>query len=262
MFRHELQTAIQAALSAGEILMSRFRKIHDVTFKGPTDLVTEADLASEKLIREKLGQDFPNDSLFGEEIGGGDFHKGRTWVFDPLDGTTNFAHGLPIFSVSIAFCIDGIPKAGVIYLPVLNECFSCAESFGAYLNGTQINVSRRPKVNEALVVTGFPYEINSCIDEIIPSLKKMIIGSRGVRRLGSAAVDLCYVAAGFFDIFWEIKLKPWDVAAGSLLVKEAGGKVTDFSGGFHSIDRYQILATNGLLHEQAIEILRSNNTIT
>ncbi|MBF0546605.1 MAG: inositol monophosphatase [Candidatus Riflebacteria bacterium] len=256
MFEKEAKFAVEVAKNAGQILLERFRKKHNITFKGPVDLVTEADLASEKFIRKEIEKNFPADSMHGEESGGSDFSKGRVWVFDPLDGTTNFAHGLPIFAVSIALCIDGMSKVGVVYQPLLKECFSATEKGGAFLNGEPISVSHRAKISEALAVTGFPYNTASCINGIMPELRKMIIQTRGVRRLGSAAMDLCYVAAGYFDIFWEIDLKPWDVAAGALIASEAGGKVSDYSGEPHSIDRKEILATNSYLHEEVVKILK------
>ncbi len=255
LFAREAAAAARIAEMAGALLKSRFATAMNVDFKGATDLVTEMDLASEALIRDELARAFPGDALFGEEAGGTDWHRGRVWVFDPLDGTTNFAHGLPIFSVSIALCLDGHPVAGVVHQPIAGETFVAWAGGGAWGNGARLRVSAQTDLQKALVVTGFPYVIADQIDEVLARLRRMILATQGVRRLGSAAMDLCAVAMGRFDVFWETSLQPWDVAAGLLLVEEAGGRVTDFAGAPMPLDRGQLLATNGRLHEPVIGLL-------
>ncbi|NLI75080.1 MAG: inositol monophosphatase [Candidatus Riflebacteria bacterium] len=247
-WQKEADTAARLARQAGDLLKSRFATAMQIDHKGTTDLVTEMDLASERLIRDELARAFPGDLQFGEEAGGADFRRGRVWVFDPLDGTTNFAHGLPIFSVSIALCEDGRPRAGAVHQPMTGETFTARAGGGAFRNGEPIRVSAQTDLQQALVVTGFPYVPGPVIEEMMARLRRLILATQGVRRLGSAAMDLCYVAMGRFDAFWETSLKPWDVAAGALLVEEAGGRVTDFAGSPMPIDRGQILASNGHLH--------------
>ncbi len=247
-WQKEADTAARIARQAGDLLKSRFATAMQIDHKGTTDLVTEMDLASEKLIRDELARAFPDDLLFGEEAGGADYRQGRVWVFDPLDGTTNFAHGLPIFSVSIALCEDGRPRAGAVHQPMTGETFTAAAGGGACRNGEPIRVSPQTDLQQALVVTGFPYVVGPGIEGMLTRLRRLILATQGVRRLGSAAMDLCYVAMGRFDVFWETDLKPWDVAAGALLVAEAGGLVTDFAGAPMPLDRGQILASNGRLH--------------
>lgn len=246
---------------AGAVLRERFRKTHQISFKGRVDLVTEADLASEQLIRAELAKVFPTDAMLGEEAGGASISQaGRVWVVDPLDGTTNYAHGLPIFSVSIALCEEGIPRAGAVFNPISDELFSACEQGGARRHqGTEttaIQVTDHARLEESLLVTGFPYRIRDCVDEILQPLREMMVASRGVRRLGSASLDLAYVAAGIFDVFWEISLKPWDIAAGAVILREAGGTITDYQGGALRLDGEELLATNGLLHDEAISFLK------
>ncbi|MFZ2959886.1 MAG: inositol monophosphatase family protein [Candidatus Ozemobacteraceae bacterium] len=261
MNRHnELQRvageARRIAELAGNLLRKRFREPHDVSFKGAVDLVTEVDLASEALIRDELSRSFPGELMLGEEGGGAAPDAPRVWVVDPLDGTTNYAHGLPIFSVSIALVENGQPCVGAVCQPILHETFVAFKGGGAFLNGSPIKVSDRERLDRSLAVTGFPYDIANTIDRVLPRLRSMLQASRGVRRLGSAAMDLCYTAAGIFDCFWEINLKPWDIAAGILLVQEAGGTVTDWSGSSPlALDRGELLATNGRLHPVVMELL-------
>lgn len=254
-FEKAAKIASEIAIKAGTLLKSKFLDRHQISYKRPKDLVTEMDLASEKLIKEELLKHFPDDKLFGEETGGADFCEGRVWIFDPLDGTTNYAHGFPIFSVSIAMCIDGRPVAGSIVQPITGEVYYAWRYGGAYKNGEKIRVSNIADLKQALTVTGFPYTANDNIDNIMRWLKNMILRSQGVRRLGSAALDLCAIANGSIDVFWEIGLQPWDIAAGILLVEEAGGKVTNFSNKPLKLDDKELLATNSLLHEEALRTL-------
>ena len=255
-WEREMETASRVARLAGELLREKFGTTHAVSFKGAVDLVTEADLAAETLIREELGKSFPGDPMLGEEGGGGHCAQDRIWVVDPLDGTTNYAHGLPLFSVSIALCEQGKPCAGAVYQPMLDELFHARRGGGAWRNGRRIAVSGRSRLDRSLAVTGFPYDIQASVGRVLRPLEQMLKAARGVRRLGSAAMDLCYVAAGIFDLFWEINLKPWDVAAGWLLVEEAGGVVTDFSGRPHHLERAELLACTPELQGPVIEILR------
>ncbi|MBF0501507.1 MAG: inositol monophosphatase [Candidatus Riflebacteria bacterium] len=255
-WRREAAEAGRIAEKAGKLLLERFRGKHEVAFKGVVDLVTEVDLASEALIRDELAKSFPGEMMLGEEGGGARIDVPRVWVVDPLDGTTNYAHGLPIFSVSIALVENGRPCAGAVHQPILRETFTAADGGGAFLNGVPIKVSGRERLDRSLVVTGFPYDIADTVDRILPPLRSMLQASRGVRRLGSAAMDLCYTAAGIFDCFWEVNLKPWDIAAGILLVQEAGGMVSDWSGiSPLALDKCELLATNGHLHQIVLKML-------
>ena len=254
-WEREMEIAAEVARGAGRLLREKFRDTHAVSFKGAVDLVTEADLAAEAFVREELARAFPGDPVLGEEGGGGHCCQERIWVVDPLDGTTNYAHGLPLFSVSIALCERGNPCAGAVYQPMLDELFQARRGGGAWRNGRRIAVSGRSRLDRSLVVTGFPYDIQSSVGRVLRPLEQMLKAARGVRRLGSAAMDLCYVAAGIFDLFWEINLKPWDVAAGWLLVEEAGGVVTDYSGRPHHLERAELLACTPELQGTAIEIL-------
>ncbi len=257
----EEAAAVRMARMAGEVLRDRFFQSHQISFKGKVDLVTEADLASEALIREELACLFPGDAVLGEEAGGASSSQaGRVWVFDPLDGTTNYAHRLPIFSVSIALCRDGIPRAGAVYNPVSDELFRACEGGGAWCERGQqksrLQVTTHETLEESLLVTGFPYRIRECVDDILEPLREMMLRSRGVRRLGSASLDLAWVAAGIFDAFWEVGLKPWDIAAGTVILREAGGVITDYAGGDLRLDAEEMVASNGRLHVDLVSILR------
>jgi myo-inositol-1(or 4)-monophosphatase len=249
------QNVATVAKKAGELLKSRFRSNLNVSHKGTVDLVTEMDIAAEKLIKEELHKLYPEVLFFGEESGGDNWKQGLVWVVDPLDGTTNYACGLDHFAVSIALCKDGEPIVGVINKPMTNDLYSAWKDGGAYLNDKKISVSKVADISEALAVTGFPYNRREVMDELLARLRVMMNHVQGIRRLGSAALDLCYVANGTFSIFWETNLKPWDVAAGLLLVNEAGGKVTRFNGSKMYLDTLELLATNNLLHPKSIELL-------
>jgi len=181
------------------------------------------------------------------------------WVIDPLDGTTNFAHGLPWFCTSLALEVEGEIVLGIVYNPVLKECFSAIKEKGAFLNQKPIRVSQTKELGKALLATGFPYDIQQNPEPVMTRFRNMIMHARGVRRAGSAALDLCYVACGRFDGFWEERLHPWDTAAGMLIVQEAGGRVSDFSNNFYSIYGKEILATNGFLHRDMLKILQGRN---
>ena len=221
-----------------------------------TNLVTEIDRKSEQIIIEKIKLRFPNHDFIGEESGRHEVKSDYRWVIDPLDGTTNFTHGLPIFSVSIGLEHNGEIIVGVVYDPNLDELFTAEKGKGARLNNQRIEVSKTSKLIESLIVTGFPYDIHNNPDNAAEHFRNFLMEAQAVRRLGSAALDLAYVAAGRFDGFWEVKLNPWDMAGGVLLVTEAGGKRTDFRGFPADIYKPQMLATNGLIHEQMLAVLK------
>jgi myo-inositol-1(or 4)-monophosphatase len=238
------------AREAGALLMKYFHQGLKIEYKGDADLVTAADRASEKLIRERITQQFPSHDVLGEEQGlddqGGDYR----WYVDPLDGTTNFAHGYPVFCVSMALEHRAVGRriAGVVYDPTRDELFSAEEGKGAQLNGKAIYVSKAAQLKECLLATGFPSHKRHK-NPNIHFYHQITLRTHGVRRAGSAALDLCNVACGRFDGFWEFNLNPWDTAAGVLLVEEAGGKVTRFDGSPFAIDSSETLGSNGLVHD-------------
>ncbi len=250
--------AIQAAMHAGSLLRSGFETDFKVDHKpGSQNLVTEYDKASEELIISKIHQHFPTHAILAEETGERQKGESRvTWIIDPLDGTVNFAHGLPIFSVSIAVAIDGHIVSAAIFQPITQELFTAEKGKGAYLNGKLISVSKINSFDQALMSTGFPYDVQEDPLQCIEKFSKMQLKGVPVRRLGSAALDISYVAAGRCDAFWEVGLHSWDMAAGKLLVEEAGGKVTHWDGSSHRIFGYDtIVATNGFLHPAMIDHL-------
>ena len=253
-----LTTAVEAVVRAGDVMMARFGQAIRVDKKGAIDLVTEVDVAIEREFRALISERFPEHSVLGEELGGSDgVPSGPCWVFDPIDGTTNFAHGLPIFCSSLAFEIGGVAEIAAVYDPTRRELFTAERGGGARLNGQALRVSPASELVDAMLVTGFPYDVHSRVDEIVGLFAAFVGKARAVRRLGSAAIDLCYVAAGRMDGFWESDLKPWDIAGGALIVAEAGGTVTDLAGGAFSSRSRQVLATNGLLHPAMLDVIRS-----
>ena len=252
-----LNFTIETARDAGRLLLEKFGTRVRIDFKGEINLVTEADLASEALIIERIKSYYPKHSILAEESGeavvtGGD--STWKWIIDPLDGTTNYAHGYPCFCVTIALEHQGEIVIGVTYDPTRNELFSAERGCGASLNNKPIRVSRTEQLGEALLVTGFPYDIKQR-PRFERNLVELLSNSRGVRRDGSAAIDLAYVACGRFDGFWEEGLNPWDVAAGLLIVEEAGGQVSYYDGTKFSIYKPPICATNGLIHSQMLKVL-------
>lgn len=253
----KLRTGVAAALEAGAIIRDLYERPHQVRMKGAIDLVTEADIASEKSILAALNIGFPGDKVLAEESSSDykNIPSGPVWIIDPLDGTTNFAHGFPYFCVSIAYTVDKVSLVGIIYCPVLDELFLALKGGGAWLNGKPIKVSGRELLIESLVATGFPYDIQENIELVMSQLGRVLPGVRDIRRAGAAALDLAYVACGRLDGFWEINLKPWDTAAGQLLVTEAGGQVTAFNGGHWSPYVPEILASNGCIHDFLSELL-------
>jgi len=215
--------------------------------------VTEVDLAAERMFRALVAERFPDHQVVAEELGGNEPVRARhCWVFDPLDGTTNYAHGLPIFCASLALEIDGVAEVAAVYDPCRQELFTAERGGGAYLNGRRLRVSSTERLIDALLVTGFPYQVHETADALVGLFAAFLSRAQAVRRLGSAALDLCYVAAGRFDGFWEQHLKPWDMAAGALLVEEAGGRVTGLDGQPFDVRRGQVVASNGAVHEEML----------
>jgi myo-inositol-1(or 4)-monophosphatase len=257
MWEKELNIAKEAATASGKILIRLFGQVSHVIKKGDIDLVTEADFQSEKTVIEIISRHFPQDSILSEEVGGYERSSNRTWLIDPLDGTTNFVHGFPFFAVSIALEIDEELVIGVVLNPFMDELFEAAKGTGAFLNSKPIAVSRTPKLTEALLATGFPYDIHEKAEEVLDRLKKMVITSQGVRRPGAAAIDMCYVAAGRLDGFWEQGLKPWDTAAGMVIIQEAGGKLSTFQGEQYTPYQNSIVAANPFIHEAMITVMNS-----
>ncbi|MFP4037362.1 MAG: inositol monophosphatase family protein [Desulfobacteraceae bacterium] len=256
MWQKELSTARKAAGRAGGILAGRAGKAVAVTKKGEIDLRTEADMESQQAVLKILSTEFPRDSILAEESDKqrqGD--SGRTWVVDPLDGTTNFAHGFPFFAVSIALEAEGRPVVGVVLNPESGEEFTAVRGGGAFLNNHPIRVSSTSGLGDALLATGFPYDICERPDEVLSLFRRMIVRARGVRRAGSAALDLCFLAAGRFDGFWEQSLKPWDTAAGVLIAEEAGAVATTYQGGEYTPYHKTICAANPALHPRMVEVL-------
>ena len=249
-------TGIKAAYGSADILRSHLGKLGNIQKKGPKDLVTEADIESEKQIIETIRKKFPDHDILAEESGSsihGDAEY--QWVIDPLDGTTNFAHQVPFFSVSIAFAVSGEIQVGIVLNPVSGELFTAVKHNGAQLNGHTINVSSCQSISESLLVTGFPYDVKQDSRPYMVRFENMLNAAIGIRRLGSAALDLCYVACGRFDGFWEEHLHPWDTAAGVLIAEEAGARITDFLGNSYTIDKPEILATNGHIHDDVRKLL-------
>ena len=253
-----LETAVTAVVSAGDLMMSRFGQDIRVDKKGTIDLVTEVDVAVERMFRALMAERFPMHAILGEELGGNaSVPSGPCWIFDPIDGTTNFAHGLPIFCSSLALEIDGVPEVGAVYDPNRKELFTATRGGGAFLNGRPLRVSSAASLVDAMLVTGFPYDVHQRVQEIVGLFGEFVGRARAVRRLGSAAIDLCYVAAGRMDAFWESDLKPWDIAGGALIVAEAGGTITGLMGEPFKSRGGNVLATNGLLHEPMLQVIRN-----
>jgi myo-inositol-1(or 4)-monophosphatase len=253
-----LEMAGKAALRAGKILRELYGKPHQIRYKGDIDLVTEADIFSESTIIAILNKAPRCAEILAEESRSiyNEIPTGPVWIIDPLDGTTNFAHGLPWFAVSIAYAERSRSQVGVIYCPVQDELFCGCRGSGAWLNGKPIRVSGVLALDKSLLATGFPYDVRKKSAKVMAVLEAVLIRVQGVRRAGAAALDLAYVACGRLDGFWEIKLKPWDTAAGQLLLEEAGGKISDFWGGSYSPFIPEILATNSLIHKELLSVIK------
>ena len=253
-----LATAVEAVIHAGDLQMARVGGDKQIEKKGVIDLVTETDREIEQNFRALIASRFPAHEVLGEEFSSAD-DRGRTpefcWLFDPIDGTTNFAHGLPIFCSSLALEIDGTAAVAAVYDPNRRELFTAERGAGAWLNGAPIRVTTETRLIDALLCTGFPYSVQQKPEELVGLFGHFLGISRAVRRLGSAAIDLCYVAAGRLDGFWEMHLGPWDIAAGALIVEEAGGRVSATDGSLFSARRGNVLASNGRVHEQMLQAI-------
>ena len=247
---------------AGEFQKSRFGSTIKIHKKGAIDLVTEVDLEVERRFRAMIAERFPNHAVLAEEMGesgpptalGASAGPRYRWVFDPLDGTSNYAHGIPIYCSTLALEIDGIATVGAVFDPSRNELFTAERGVGAWLNGERLQVSSTTSLSDAMLVTGFPYDVREKLDDYLALFGEYLRNARAVRRLGSAAIDLCWVAAGRMDGFWERGLKAWDMMAGGLIVREAGGRVTALDGGPWKPYDGHVLASNGHIHDAMVAI--------
>jgi myo-inositol-1(or 4)-monophosphatase len=258
--RETLELARRLAREAGAIQRERYETSFEVRTKSTSiDLVTEVDHACEELIVGALQRERPDDAIVAEEGGGGDRADAEwRWIIDPLDGTVNYAHGYPRFCVSIGVEHRGERSVGVVYDPLLDEEYFAVSGRGALLNERRIEVSKREKLADALMATGFAYDVRNNVRDNVDHFASVVKRARALRRDGSAALDLCYVAAGRFDGFWELQLHPWDVAAGLLIVEEAGGRTSDMSGGPARRSGVEVVATNGLVHAELLGILQGS----
>lgn len=248
--------AVDLAHKAGTLLMEKLDQSLEIHYKGDINLVTEADKMSEDLIIAAIQRSFPDHGILSEESPAILDGSSMRWIIDPLDGTTNYAHGYPVFCVSIALEKDGEIVLGVIYDPARCDTFLAVRGKGAYLNSKKIAVSKTSDLTRSLLATGFPYDIRESKENNLDNFSRMAKEAQAIRRAGSAALDIAYVAAGRFDGFWELKLKPWDTAAACLLLEEAGGKITDITDRPWNLLSPHILASNGLIHEQMIAVLQ------
>ena len=249
--------AIDLAHKAGALLIKKFNPSIKIHYKGDIDLVTEADKMSENLIIKAIRHNFPDHGILSEESPEILDGSPMRWIIDPLDGTTNYAHGYPVFCVSIALEQEGTIIVGVVYDPTRRDTFMAVRGEGAYLNGKRLTVSKTPDLNRSLLATGFPYDIRESKENNLHYFTAMAKEAQAIRRAGAAALDISYVAAGRFDGFWELKLKPWDMAAGCLITEEAGGKITDIFGRpWNIFSSPNILVSNVLIHEQIIDVFK------
>jgi myo-inositol-1(or 4)-monophosphatase len=253
-----LNFAVTTAREAGAVLRDYYRTGVTVKYKSEIDLVTEADHASEALILKRIRSAYPDCAILSEESGASANTSSAVWIADPLDGTTNFAHGLPIFCVTLALVIDGVVEVGVTYDPIYEELYTAQRGQGAYLNGERLHVSAVPTLDKALLVTGFPYDRRTNPNNNIRQFTDFSLRAQGVLRLGSAALDLGGIAAGRLDGYWEFKINPWDIAAGCLLVIEAGGQVSAPAGSPLDLFARQIVASNGVIQEEMVQVLTNS----
>ena len=257
----ERRLAIEAARAAGALLRSELTGARQIAFKGtPTNLVTEMDARAEALVLGRIRAAFPADAILSEEMGAAAGDSGRRWIVDPLDGTTNYAHGIPLFGVSIALEVAGRVELGVIYDPNQDELFVAERGAGAFANDRTLAVSRAATLNENLLASGFPYNLRETDDNNVTEFVAFSLRAQGIRRMGSAVLYLAWLASGRFDGYWELRTGPWDVAAGSLLVEEAGGRVTAIDGGPLRLDQPSIVASNGRIHDEMLGVLREIRT--
>jgi len=243
------------ARKAGKLLADRFTRQNPVYYKGTIDLVTEADRMSEEMILSEIGRRYPDHGVLSEESKEKKARAAMRWIVDPLDGTTNYAHGFPFFCVSIALEKDGSVVLGVVYDPLRDDLFEASLAGGSYLNGTKLRVSSVDDLSRGLLATGFPYDIRESPDNNLNFFNVMAKKAQAIRRAGAAALDLAYLAAGRFDGFWELKLKPWDTAAGCLLVTEAGGVLSDMTGAKWNLFSPGLVASNGRIHKQMMAVM-------
>jgi myo-inositol-1(or 4)-monophosphatase len=253
-----LATAVEAVVRAGDLQIASFGSVLRIEKKGAIDLVTEVDVAVERMFRALIEHRFPDHDVLAEEMGQARRGARHRWVFDPLDGTTNYAHGIPLFCSTLALEIDGVPTVAAVYDPNRRELFTAERGVGAWLNGEPLTVSATSTLNDSVLVTGFPYDIRepARMQAMVGLFAEFLGHARAVRRLGSAAVDLCWVAAGRMDGFWEQALQPWDVMGGALIVQEAGGRVTGLDGSVWDAHQGNILASNGVLHDEMLAVIR------
>lgn len=253
------RTGVAAAYDGGKVLRQYFRKLTHIEKKGEIDLVTQADLESEQAVIATIRNRFPEHGFIAEETGRHPGTSDGQWIIDPLDGTTNYAHGIAHFAVSIAFSRNDEILAGIVLNPLSAELFTAIKGQGAQLNGRPITVSQTGSLQESLLATGFPYDFKTALGPIMQRLQGCLTASQGIRRLGAAALDLCYVACGRFDGFWEQNLQPWDTAAGCLIANEAGAVTTDFSNQPYDINKKEIVSSTGHIHEELISLLRAKD---
>jgi myo-inositol-1(or 4)-monophosphatase len=253
-----MERAVEIAREAGALVREHFGRVRSVEFKGVVDPVTEADTETEDLILERLRREFPEHRILAEESGGEEWGASGPpiWLVDPIDGTNNFAHDFPHVGISLALVWEREPLVGVIYDPLRDELFAAAAGEGTTMNGEPVHVTETPSLADAFLATGFPYDRRTAADNNVQRLDHFLRRSQGVRRAGAATLDLAYVACGRFDGFWEIRLNPWDVAAGGLLVREAGGRATDFDGELDCLSGDAIVASNGHIHDEMLRVIR------
>jgi myo-inositol-1(or 4)-monophosphatase len=257
MASHERRVAIEAARAAGHLLVRELPRTRHVAFKGaPTNLVTEMDARAETLVVETLARAFPDDGVLAEEGSARPGRSGRRWIVDPLDGTTNYAHGVPMYAVGIGLEAAGTVALGVVYEPSRDELFVAERGAGAWLNDVRLSVSETDRLDASLLTTGFPYDIRNTPDTNLAEYGAFSVRARAVRRFGSALIDFAYVAAGRFDGFWELGLSAWDVAAGSLLIIEAGGLIADFDGEQNYLDNGRVVAGSPKVFEQLLKLVQ------
>jgi myo-inositol-1(or 4)-monophosphatase len=252
--------AVQTAKKAGQVLQSRLGRTRRIDYKGAVNLVTEMDFRSERIIVSEIRKHYPEHGFLAEEKAQEQTSSPYRWIIDPLDGTTNYAHGFPVYCISIALEYGEKIILGVVYDPSREELFVAQKGKGARLNGRRMTVSKTSRLSKSLLTTGFPYDLRESPVNNFDHFRKFAFRTHAVRRCGSAALDLCYVAAGRFDGFWEMKLGSWDLAAGSLIVREAGGRVTDFQGRPLGLDGRQVLASNSRIHREMMKILQMGKT--
>jgi myo-inositol-1(or 4)-monophosphatase len=253
-------TAIDIVLRAGEMQMRHLGGDLQIDMKGPIDLVTKVDLEVERMCRDTIAERFPGHTVLAEEFANEDdeAEARHRWVFDPIDGTVNYAHGLPLFCSCLALEVDGRPEVAAVFDPTRRELFTAERGVGAWLNGAPLRVSGATSMLHAMLCTGFAYDVHETVDDVLGLFGAFLARARAVRRLGSAALDLCYVAAGRLDGFWERGLQPWDVSAATLVIEEAGGRVSRFDGAAFDTRCGEIVASNGHLHDEMVDVISSH----